>query len=120
MIDDSIVRGTTSANIVKMLRAAGATEVHMRVCAPPFLYPCYFGTDIPDQDNLIACKHTTDEIRDMIGADSLGYFDVDSLKDTVKARSGEFCSACFTGQYPMALEQTGSKSLSQKFDLKGR
>jgi amidophosphoribosyltransferase len=120
MIDDSIVRGTTSANIVNMLRAAGAKEVHMRVCAPPFLYPCYFGTDIPDQDNLIACKHTVDEIRQMIGADSLGFFDVNSLKDMVNSRDGQFCSACFTGKYPMELEQTKEKSISQKFDLKGR
>lgn len=120
MIDDSIVRGTTSANIVNMLRDAGAIEVHMRVCSPPFIYPCYFGTDIPDQKSLIACNYTIEEIKNMIGADSLGYLNVDNLTDIVKQRNGEFCSACFTGDYPVYIPEVIQKSISSKFNLKGK
>ncbi len=101
MIDDSIVRGTTSANIVKMLKKAGATEVHVRISSPPFLNPCYFGTDIPTGDQLIARHNTVEQIRDMIGADSLGYLSVDRLSDLVEGDTG-FCDACFTGNYPIA------------------
>ncbi len=119
MIDDSIVRGTTSANIIKLLKEAGAKEVHMRVCAPTFLYPCYFGTDIPDQENLIACKHSVEEIRQMIGADSLGFFKVENLKDMVKGLNGNFCDACFTGKYPVELEKNKINSISSRFDLQG-
>ena len=75
MIDDSIVRGTTSDRIVKMLRDAGATEVHVRISSPPFLWPCYFGTDIPEREQLIAYNRSIEEIRDIIGADTLGYFE---------------------------------------------
>lgn len=101
MVDDSIVRGTTCANIIKMLKKAGATEVHVRISSPPFLYPCYFGTDVPSNEQLIAHSHTTEEIRDMIGANSLGYMQVDKLKDMI----GElhYCDACFTGKYPMEV-----------------
>ena len=83
MVDDSIVRGTTSANIIKMLKKAGAKEVHVRISSPPFLHPCYFGTDVPSDDQLIAHSHTTEQIREMIGADSLGYMEVEKLKDMV-------------------------------------
>ena len=100
MIDDSIVRGTTSARIVKMLKDAGATEVHVRISSPPFLYPCYFGTDIPSSDQLIASSHSVPEICQMIGADSLGYIDVAELKDMVEGRC-DYCDACFTGNYPI-------------------
>lgn len=100
MIDDSIVRGTTSANIVKMLKKAGATEVHVRISSPPFLNPCYYGTDIPTGDQLIARHYTIEEIRDMIGADSLGYLSVDRLSDLVEGNTG-YCDACFTGNYPI-------------------
>lgn len=101
MVDDSIVRGTTCANIIKMLKNAGATEVHVRISSPPFLYPCYFGTDVPSDDQLIAHSHTTEQIREMIGADSLGYMEIGKLKDMV----GElkYCDACFTGNYPMEV-----------------
>lgn len=101
MVDDSIVRGTTCANIIKMLKKAGAKEVHVRISSPPFLYPCYFGTDVPSNDQLIAHSHTTEEIREMIGADSLGYMEVGKLKEMV----GElgYCDACFTGNYPMKV-----------------
>ena len=101
MVDDSIVRGTTSANIIKMLKKAGATEVHVRISSPPFLYPCYFGTDVPSNEQLIAHSLTTEEIREKIGADSLGYMKVELLKDTVEELS--CCTACFTGKYPMEV-----------------
>lgn len=100
MIDDSIVRGTTSAKIVRMLMNAGATEVHVRISSPPFLYPCYFGTDVPTGDQLIAHNNTIDQIRDMIGANSLGYLAVDRLSDMLGGDTG-FCDACFTGKYPI-------------------
>ena len=87
MIDDSIVRGTTCRQIVELLRCAGAKEVHMRVSAPPFVAPCYFGTDIPDKERLIACRHSIEEIQELIGADSLGYL---SLGYTASDRSGCF------------------------------
>lgn len=100
MIDDSIVRGTTSAKIVRMLKKAGATEVHVRISSPPFLYPCYFGTDVPTGDQLIAHNNSVDQIRDMIGADSLGYLAVERLGDMLGADTG-FCDACFSGKYPI-------------------
>lgn len=99
MIDDSIVRGTTSDRIVKMLRDAGATEVHMRVSSPPFLWPCYFGTDVPARDQLIACNRSVEEIRQIIGADSLGYLRLERLREMVNGL--EICTGCFTGKYPM-------------------
>ena len=99
MIDDSIVRGTTSALIVHMLRDAGAREVHVRISAPPFLHPCYFGTDIPSEDQLIAHGHTVEEIRDMIGADSLSYLKMERLQEMACSRS--ICTACFSGKYPI-------------------
>ena len=101
LIDDSIVRGTTSGRIVKLIREAGAKEIHMRISAPPFLFPCYYGTDIDSQDNLIACRHTVSEIAKMIGADTLGYLPLEKLSGLVE-NSG-FCSACFSGTYPTAV-----------------
>lgn len=100
MIDDSIVRGTTSAKIVRMLKKAGATEVHVRISSPPFLYPCYFGTDVPTGDQLIAHNNSVDQIRDMIGADSLGYLAVERLGEMLGVDTG-FCDACFSGKYPI-------------------
>ena len=100
MIDDSIVRGTTSGRIVKMLKDAGATEVHVRISSPPFKFPCYFGTDIPSSDQLIANQYTIKEIGEMLGADSLGYLDVTRLGEMVDGI--EYCDACFTGDYPVA------------------
>ena len=99
MIDDSIVRGTTSDRIVKMLRDAGATEVHMRVSSPPFLYPCYFGTDVPAREQLIAYNRTVEDIRQVIGADSLAYLKLERLSDMVGGLP--YCSGCFTGKYPL-------------------
>ncbi|MDO4268713.1 MAG: amidophosphoribosyltransferase [Eubacteriales bacterium] len=103
MIDDSIVRGTTSHLIVRMLREAGAKEVHVRVSAPPFLYPCYFGTDIPSSDQLIASGRTEDEICRMIGADSLSYLRLERLSEMAEGRA--VCRGCFTGAYPMEPPQ---------------
>ena len=100
MIDDSIVRGTTSDRIVEMLRKAGAKEVHMRVSSPPFLWPCYFGTDIPSRDQLIAYDHSVDEIRDIIGADSLAYLKLERLEELIGGKLG-ICKGCFTGKYPL-------------------
>lgn len=100
MIDDSIVRGTTSERIVRMLKNAGATEVHVRISSPPFLYPCYFGTDIPSDDQLIAHNNTVDQICDMLGANTLGYLDVERLGEMLGSDMG-YCSACFTGNYPI-------------------
>ena len=100
MIDDSIVRGTTSARIVNLLKNSGAKEVHVRISSPPFKHPCYFGTDIPSEDQLIATGKTVDEICKIIGADSLGYLEVDRLSEMICGGTG-FCDACFTGNYPM-------------------
>lgn len=99
MIDDSIVRGTTSDRIVSMLKEAGAKEVHMRVSSPPFLWPCYFGTDVPAREQLIAYNRSVEEIRQMIGADSLGYLKIDRLQEMVGGL--HICKGCFTGIYPM-------------------
>lgn len=99
MIDDSIVRGTTSDRIVGMLRDAGAKEVHVRISSPPFLHPCYFGTDIPDEDQLIAHNRSTDEICKIIGADSLGYLNIDRLSEL--SGGNGYCDACFSGNYPV-------------------
>ena len=99
MIDDSIVRGTTSDRIVHMLRKAGATQVHMRVSSPPFLWPCYFGTDVPAREQLIAYNRSIEEIRKLIGADSLGYLKEERLEEIVGGTS--ICKGCFTGKYPL-------------------
>ena len=99
MIDDSIVRGTTSDRIVSMLKEAGAKEVHMRVSSPPFLWPCYFGTDVPDREHLIAYKRSVEEIREIIGADTLAYLAEERLSEIVEGLS--VCLGCFTGKYPI-------------------
>ncbi len=101
LIDDSIVRGTTSKRIVKLLRDAGAKEIHMRISAPPFLFPCYYGTDIDSEENLIACHHSVDEIAWMIGVDSLGYLPIEKLNKLVDKE--DYCAACFQGKYPTKI-----------------
>ena len=116
MIDDSIVRGTTSARIVKLLREAGAAEIHMRVSAPPFLNPCYYGTDIDSCENLIACHHTVEEIAEIIGVDSLGFLSVENAKKLASgAYSEEYCTACFDGGYP-----TDTPSHTEKNRFEGK
>lgn len=111
MIDDSIVRGTTSARIVRLLRDAGAKEIHMRVSAPPFLNPCYYGTDIDSRENLIACKYSPDEIAERIGVDSLGYLSVENVKQIAKGAHGSgYCTACFDGRYPTEVPAAPGKT----------
>ena len=105
MIDDSIVRGTTSGRIVKLLRDAGAKEVHVRVSSPQFKNPCYFGTDIPNRDSLIACHMSVEETRKHIGADSLAYLSIESMKKLAQNSKCGRCDACFTGEYPVYVPQ---------------
>ena len=113
LIDDSIVRGTTSGRIVQLLRSAGAAEIHMRVSAPPFLHPCYYGTDIDSEETLIACHHSVAEIAEMIGVDSLDYLPLEDLKDLIG--SSDYCSACFSGDYPTGIpEDTRKDQFEQK------
>ena len=101
LVDDSIVRGTTIANLIHMLKEAGAKEVHVRISSPPFLHPCYFGTDVPSNDQLIAATHSEEEICKMIGADSLGYLELEDLAQMIG--SYNFCHACFSGEYPTEI-----------------
>lgn len=112
MVDDSIVRGTTCARIVQLLREAGATEIHVRISAPPFLNPCYYGTDIDSQENLIACHNTIEEICDIIGADSLGYLTIEHAKQIAWTDSSKptYCTSCFDGCYPTQIPTEGSKN----------
>jgi len=110
LVDDSIVRGTTSRPIVKQLRDAGATEVHFLSSAPKFLNPCYYGTDIDSRENLIACHHTTEEIAQIIGADSVGYLDIEHAAQIAGTDGSEFCMACFDGKYPTELPVSTNKN----------
>ncbi len=103
LVDDSIVRGTTSRPIVKQLREAGAREVHFLSSAPKFLNPCYYGTDIESKENLIACHYTTEEIAKIIGADSVGYLDLKHAGMLTGGNGCGFCTACFDGDYPTAV-----------------
>jgi amidophosphoribosyltransferase len=105
MVDDSIVRGTTSRKIVRMVREAGATEVHMRISCPPTISPCYYGVDTPTREELIASSSTPEEICKYIGADSLGYVSLEGLKKAVEDTKGIYCTACYTGVYPTDLVQ---------------
>lgn len=110
LVDDSIVRGTTISNLITMLRKAGATEVHVRISSPPFLYPCYFGTDVPSNKQLIASSHSTEEIRQQIGADSLGYMPIEELQNMV----GDLpiCPVpCFDSHYPMEVPKQDISAL---------
>ncbi|MGE4283913.1 MAG: amidophosphoribosyltransferase [Clostridia bacterium] len=109
MVDDSIVRGTTSGRIVQMLKDAGAKEVHMRVSSPPFKWPCYFGTDIPSRKQLVACKHSLEEIRQLVGADSLGYLGIEGLHQIAVGAKCGFCNGCFSGEYPMEVPEEADK-----------
>ena len=112
MIDDSIVRGTTSDRIVTMLKEAGATEVHVRISSPPFLWPCYFGTDVPRREDLIAYKHSLEEIREIIGADSLAYLDMSRLEGIVDGKG--ICKGCFNGEYPIEPPKNDTQDETQE------
>lgn len=117
LVDDSIVRGTTSGRLVKLLRDAGAKEIHMRISSPPFLHPCYYGTDVDSEENLIACRHTVEKIARIIGADSLGYLPVGTLKEMIG--NGNYCSACFDGDYPTPVPKyTRKDRFEQKLSVK--
>lgn len=115
LIDDSIVRGTTSARIVNLLKEAGAKEVHMRISSPPFLYPCFFGTDIDSQENLIACKMPIEEIAKEIGVDSLGYLSIESVNKIAQTTACGFCDGCFSGHYPVDVPNQMPKD---RFEVK--
>ena len=114
LVDDSIVRGTTSARIIKLLRDAGAKEVHFRVSAPPFKYPCYFGTDIPDQKLLVATGRTVDQINEIIGADTLGYLSTEHVVQLAQNANCGFCTACFTGKYAVKPEEVLSTDIHER------
>ena len=105
LVDDSLVRGTTSRKIVRLVREAGAAEVHVRISCPPTISPCYYGVDTPRRDELIASRHSTEEIRQFLGADSLGYLSLESLRAAVRDNNKSFCTSCYTGSYPTELVQ---------------
>ena len=119
LVDDSIVRGTTSKKIVEMMRGAGATEVHMRISSPPTAHPCFYGIDTPERKKLLAANYSIDEMRDFIGADSLAFVSIDGLYRAVGLpgrdnRRPQYCDACFTGDYPTALtDQEGGMVAAQ-------
>jgi len=104
VVDDSIVRGTTSRKIVRMVRAAGAKEVHVRISSPPIQWPCYYGIDTPTRKELIGSSHIPEEIRRYLGADSLGYLSLDGMLKATGSDPGQFCHACFTGNYRVGIE----------------
>ena len=115
VVDDSIVRGTTSRKIVKMVRAAGAREVHVRISSPPIQWPCYYGIDTPTRKELIGSSHKVDEITRYLGADSLGYLSLDGMLKATGAEPGHFCHACFTGQYKVGFDG-GERAQLRLFD----
>ena len=109
VVDDSIVRGTTTPRVVDLLKKAGAAEIHLRICAPPIRYPCFFGVDMASKWELIAAKKTIPEIKEYLGADSLGYLSLDGLIQAVGLPRDIFCLACFTGEYPIAVQMEMDK-----------
>jgi amidophosphoribosyltransferase len=117
VVDDSIVRGTTTPKVVQMLRDAGATEVHMRICAPPIKHPCHFGIDMANQWELIASQQSVEDIRQHIGADTLHFLDLDGLMEAVEQPADTFCTACFSGEYPMPVQLQADKLV---FEREGR
>ena len=114
LIDDSIVRGTTSRRIINMLREAGAKEVHVRVSSPPVSHSCYFGIDTPSKKHLVGAVKSVEEIRELIGADSLGYLSYDGLVDSIGKGVDKLCTACFNGDYPMPVPMSGKKYVFEK------
>jgi len=117
LVDDSIVRGTTSRKIVKMVRAAGASEVHMRISCPPTISPCFYGVDTPQRSELIGATHSIDEIRRFIGADSLGYLSLDGMLSAVGNERRHYCTSCYTGEYPVAFPENQSAYLQLALKL---
>src|SRR6476660_243117 len=117
LIDDSIVRGTTSRKIVKMVRAAGAKEVHLRISRPPTISPCFYGVDTPQRSELIAATHSLEDIRRYIGADSIGYLSLDGLLSAVGSARPSYCTSCYTGDYPVAFPQNQAAYLQLALKL---
>jgi amidophosphoribosyltransferase len=111
VIDDSIVRGTTSRKIVRMIRSAGAREVHMRISSPPIQWPCYYGIDTPTRKELIGASHDVAEIQRYLGADTLGYLSLEGMLKATGNDPNHFCHACFTGQYKVGFEQPDAAQL---------
>jgi len=105
LVDDSIIRGTTSRKIVRIVREAGAREVHMRISCPPTVSPCYYGIDTPTRKELIASTHNVDEIRAFIGADTLGYLSLEGMRQAVGDTEGRYCLGCYTTSYPTAVQE---------------
>ena len=117
LVDDSIVRGTTSRKIVRMVRAAGAKEVHVRISCPPTISPCFYGVDTPSRSELIAATHTLDEVRDFIEADTLAYLSLEGLLRAVSPAGGSYCTSCYTGNYPVAFPQNEAAYLQLALKL---
>jgi amidophosphoribosyltransferase len=117
LVDDSIVRGTTSRKIVRMVRSAGAKEVHMRISCPPTISPCFYGVDTPRRSELIAATHTLEEIRKYVDADSVAYLSLDGLTGAVKGGSASYCTSCYTGVYPVAFPRDEAKYLQLALKL---
>jgi amidophosphoribosyltransferase len=109
VVDDSIVRGTTMGQVVEMLKDAGATEVHLRVSSPPVLWPCFYGIDMADREQLIAANHDVEEIAEITGATSLAYLSLDGLQSAIGTPASGYCRACLTGEYPIALPESADK-----------
>jgi len=114
VVDDSIVRGTTTPKVISLLRKAGAKEVHMRICSPPIEHPCFFGVDMATRWELIAAQKSVEEIRKFIGADSLGYLSLEGLVEAIGLPHQELCLACFNGKYPVPVQLE-----MDKFSLEG-
>jgi len=113
VVDDSIVRGTTQRSVIKMLREAGAAEVHLRISSPPWRWPCFYGIDTPSYDELLATDHSVEEMAELLGADSLAYISIENLKKAIGADGG-FCDACFTGDYPTPVPAAAPVTLSRR------
>jgi amidophosphoribosyltransferase len=117
LVDDSIVRGTTSRKIVKMIKAAGATEVHVRISCPPTISPCFYGVDTPRRSELIAATHTVREIEKFLGADSLRYLSLDGLLNSVNGQRSNYCTSCYTGRYPIPFPRDQAAHLQLPLKL---
>jgi amidophosphoribosyltransferase len=120
LIDDSLVRGTTSRKIVKMVRATGAAEVHLRISCPPTVSPCFYGVDTPRRRELIAATHSLEEIRKYVGADSVGYLSLGGLLSSVKGKGASYCTSCYTGNYPVAFPRDESAYLQLSLKIDGK
>jgi amidophosphoribosyltransferase len=122
LVDDSLVRGTTSRKIVRMVRAAGAREVHVRISCPPTISPCFYGVDTPRRSELIAATHTLEEIRTYLDADSVAYLSLEGLMSAVGSGSSNYCSSCYTGYYPVAFprDEATYLQLALKLDKSDR